>query len=177
MTSGSKALLVIVAAAALFVGMVIGSADVESVTEASPVLSAKLIQVDDQLNEVPGQTPSKDLKELTLVNFWASWCAPCRKEMPVFQTMVERHADDGFQVIGIAIDSPDKTRSMLDSMGIRYPIYYAEQTGMLLMEKVGNAEGFLPYSLLLDKQGKVLEQRLGTVHEKDIVAWVEQYLR
>lgn len=176
LTPSSKALLLIVAIAALSVGVVIGSADIDPVTEASPVLTAKLIQVDDEFNEINGQSPSKDLKKLTLINFWASWCAPCRKEMPVFQTMVDVYANQGFQVVGIAIDTPDKTRSMLDSMGIRYPIYYAEQTGMLLMEKVGNAEGFLPYSVLVDSNGKVLEQKLGTVHEGDIVTWVEQYL-
>jgi peroxiredoxin len=91
--------------------------------------------------------------------------------------MLQSNAALGFQVIGIAIDSPEKAQPMLDSMGITYPILYAEQTGMLLMEASGNPQGLLPYSLLLDSKGRVLEQRLGKIHEQDISIWIEQYLK
>ncbi|NNC99867.1 MAG: TlpA family protein disulfide reductase, partial [Gammaproteobacteria bacterium] len=113
---------------------------------------------------------------LTLVNFWASWCAPCRQEMPVFEAMVRSAGQRGFQVIGVAIDSPEKAQPMLDSMDISYPILYAEQTGIELMAAVGNPQGLLPYSLLLNQQGEVLEQVLGRIHEEDIVDWLQEYL-
>jgi hypothetical protein len=61
-------------------------------------------------------------------------------------------------------------------MGISYPILYAEQSGMLLMEKVGNPQGFLPYSLLIDQHGQIVERVLGIVHQQDLQRWVEEYL-
>jgi len=110
--------------------------------------------------------------KITLVNFWASWCAPCREEMPLFEAMYQRAKSKGFEVVGIAIDSPDNAKPMLDSMGISYPILYAQQTGMTVMESAGNPQGLLPYTLLLDENGEVIDQILGLVHEKDIIAWL-----
>ena len=65
---------------------------------------------------------------------------------------------------------------MLDSMDISYPILYAETTGSSIMESVGNPQGLLPYSLLLDKNGNLLEQVLGQIHEQQIVDWLAKYL-
>ena len=124
-------------------------------------------------------TVGDQLGELTLVNFWASWCAPCRHEMPIFETMYRQakasdSSQSGFQILGIAIDSEDKAQPFLDSMDITYPILYAEKTGYELMDSVGNQQGLLPYSILLDKDGKVLEQILGRINEQQIAGWLEQ---
>jgi len=121
------------------------------------------------------------LGELTLVNFWASWCAPRRHEMPIFETMYRQAKasgsnQSGFQILGIAIDSQNKAQPFLDSMDITYPILYAEKTGYMLMESVGNQQGLLPYSILLDKDGKVIEQILGRIDEQQITNWLEVYL-
>ncbi len=158
--------------AAFVAGIVINTASVEPVSQAESLLQAKL--------QIAGSDSTKsirsDLGKVTLVNFWASWCTPCRKEMPIFETMRQQFRSKGFQVIGVAIDSPSKTAAMLDSMGITYPIYYAENSGMLLMESLGNEEGFLPYSLLIRNDGEVLEQSVGIIDETDIVGWIEAYL-
>ena len=121
-------------------------------------------------------TVKDSLGELTLVNFWASWCAPCREEMPVFENLYRQASTDGFTIIGIALDTPEKAQPMLDSMDISYPILYAETTGSSIMESVGNPQGLLPYSLLLDKNGNLLEQVLGQIHEQQIVDWLAKYL-
>ena len=121
-------------------------------------------------------TVEDSLGELTLVNFWASWCAPCREEMPVFENLYRQASTDGFTIIGIALDTPEKAQPMLDSMDISYPILYAETTGSSIMESVGNPQGLLPYSLLLDKNGNLLEQVLGQIHEQQIVDWLAKYL-
>jgi len=144
-------------------------------TNEKDLLSARLIGSDGPL--IVGD----QLGELTLVNFWASWCAPCRHEMPIFETMY-RHAKasdsshSGFQILGIAIDSRDKAQPFLDSMDITYPILYAEKTGYVLMESVGNQQGLLPYSILLDKDGKIIEKILGRINEQQIAGWLESYL-
>ena len=173
MNKNSKALLLIIAISAFAVGFIVNSAQPESVIDSRPLLTARLLAEPTHDGNV---AVGDHLEKLTLINFWASWCKPCREEMPIFQAMVQSNASLGFQVIGIAIDSPDKAQPMLDSMGITYPILYAEQTGMVLMEASGNPQGFLPYSLLINSEGEVLEQALGAIHEQDIASWIEQYL-
>lgn len=173
MNTSSKALLLIIAIGAFAIGVIVNSAQLDGDVDSQALLTAQLISDPVSNNS---EAVSEHLKELTLVNFWASWCAPCREEMPVFQAMVQSNTALGFQVIGIAIDSPEKAQPMLDSMGITYPILYAEQSGMQLMEASGNPQGLLPYSLLLNSKGKVLEQILGRIHEQDIANWIELYL-
>lgn len=176
MTANNKVLLILIALTAFAAGIMIksqsNSGTINNALRVDDLLRAKLLVAE---SDVPTSIQSQ-LGEITLVNFWASWCSPCREEMPIFETMVRQFKARGFQVIGVAIDSPDKTRAMLDSMDITYPIFYAEQTGMLLMDGAGNPDGYLPYSLLLDRAGNVLDQRLGRIHEGDISAWIEEYL-
>ena len=177
MTASSKALLVIVALVALGVGVGAGllsnSARLSDQVDVQVLIDASLAT---GLSDGSAVVVSSQLGKLTLVNFWASWCAPCREEMPVFQAAYQQAAHAGLQIIGIAIDSVDKAQPMLDSMGISYPILYAEKSGMRLMEKTGNPQGFLPYSLLIDQHGQVVERVLGTVHQQDLQQWIEEYL-
>jgi len=96
--------------------------------------------------------------------------------MPLFETMYRLHQKDGFTVVGVAIDNPSRSQPFLDSMDISYPILYAEKTGMQLLEKTGNAQGLLPYSLLLDKNGMVVDQVLGKIDESQIRTWLAAHL-
>ena len=171
MSASTKVLIIIIAAIAFGVGVSVNSASVSDEINIEALLSAKL-----QVKDTNTASASEYLGEITLINFWASWCAPCRHEMPIFETMFLQSKSKGFQVIGIAIDSPEKTQAMLDSMDISYPILYAEQTGMELMELTGNPQGLLPYSLLIDKNGVVLQQVLGRISADDIASWIEEYL-
>lgn len=173
MSASTKLLLLFTAGVAFAVGWLMNTATVETEVDTAVLLHAELIESHE--GETSTTRVVDKLKSLTLVNFWASWCAPCREEMPMFEAIYRERAQDGFQLVGIAIDSPEMTQPMLDSMAITYPILYAEKTGMRVMESVGNPNGLLPYSLLLDASGKLLEQKLGTVHSADIVRWLETY--
>lgn len=170
MSANTKFLIVLIAVAAFAIGAMMNSPRIEGQVDSTPLLQAKL------LNETGSDSVSNHLKPLTLVNFWASWCTPCRQEMPIFENFFRNHHASGFTVVGVAIDSPEKTREMLDSMDITYPILYAEKTGMQLMDAVGNPDGFLPYSLLIDQDGKVIEQVLGRIHEQQIADWISNHL-
>jgi len=179
MSAQNKALLIIVAIVAFVIGATLNKARISDQTESNVLLNAQLIVVDptspDIENTLTGSI-NDSIGKLTLVNFWASWCAPCRDEMPIFETMYRQSKELGFVVIGVAIDSPNKAQPMLDSMDITYPILYAEQSGMEIMASTGNPQGLLPYSLLLDEDGVIIEQVLGKIDEQQIAIWLTKHL-
>lgn len=174
MKAVNKVFIILVAAIALVLGWLLNSARLSNEFDSDVFLQAELLQKTGADNGESVKIRDQ-LGALNLVNFWASWCSPCRTEMPVFEAMYRQHKSTGFQIIGVAIDRPAKAIPMLDSMDITYPILYAEQTGMQLMSALGNPDGYLPYTLLLDKNGKVLAQKLGVIHEQEITQWLKEY--
>jgi thiol-disulfide isomerase/thioredoxin len=130
-----------------------------------------------EMQDVRGnvQPISSYLKELNLINFWATWCAPCREEMPLFDAVYQVHSEQGFQVIGIAIDDLEPVDTFVQELGIRYPIVLAGEHGWDLLETTGNPMNLLPYTILIDRQGKVLEQKLGIIKEDEINKWIQKY--
>ena len=114
--------------------------------------------------------------ELNLINFWATWCAPCRHEMPVFEALYQQHKDQGFSVIGLTIDDPEPAEAFLQSVGVTYPAPILGDQGWELLGTFGNKQGLLPYSILTDKQGVVLERKLGEIDADLLSEWIEKYL-
>ncbi len=176
MSAKNKLLLLFSAIVAFVIGVAMNSARLSDDIDIQAMLNAELLQGDESQSIA---TISNSLGQLTLVNFWASWCPPCKDEMPIFETMYRQFKGDesnAFVIIGVAIDSPDKAQPLLDSMDITYPILYAEQTGMQIMETAGNPQGLMPYSLLLNEEGKIVDRVLGKIDEQQITTWIEQYL-
>lgn len=176
MTNQNKVLLFFMAIVSFTVGITLNTSRTEPVSEAAALLSAQLETSDSRTGTSGIGSVENQLGKLTLVNFWATWCSPCREEMPLFETMYRLHQKTGFKVVGVAIDHPSRSQPFLDSMDITYPILYAEKTGMQLLEKTGNAQGLLPYSLLLDQNGNVIDQVLGRINEAQISAWLNAHL-
>lgn len=115
--------------------------------------------------------------ELNLINFWATWCAPCRHEMPIFETFYQQHKAQGFSVIGLTLDDPEPAETFLQSVGVTYPALMMGDTGWQLLGDFGNQRGLLPYSILTDKQGVVLESKLGEIDAELLSVWMEKYLK
>ncbi len=176
MTNQNKVLVLFIAIVAFTIGVALNTSRTAPVSEAAALLSAQLETSDARTGSSGEASVESQLGNLTLVNFWATWCSPCREEMPLFETMYRLHQKDGFTVVGIAIDTPSRSQPFLDSMDISYPILYAEKTGMQLLEKTGNPQGLLPYSLLLDQDGNVLDQVLGKIDEAQIRTWLNAHL-
>lgn len=104
---------------------------------------------------------SRSIKEwdgkVLMINFWATWCPPCRKEIPAFIELQEAYKDKGFVVIGVAIDTKDNVIDFVDPMGVNYPILIGNENGISLAKAYGNRHGALPYTVFVDRSGKITE--------------------
>jgi thiol-disulfide isomerase/thioredoxin len=115
---------------------------------------------------------SADLRgKVVLIDFWATWCGPCKKEMPGYQKLADRHGAQGFAVIGFKLDimaDTEEPRAFARRLGIHYPLAVA--TGEI-KRKFGGIEG-LPTTLLYDRQGILRQKIIGfeytDVIEKDL---------
>jgi thiol-disulfide isomerase/thioredoxin len=106
-----------------------------------------------------------------LLNFWATWCAPCIEEMPMLDAFYRQHTAKGFQVLGIAIDQPSSVRKFLEHTKVTFPIGLAGFAGTELTKSLGNMAGALPFSVLFDREGKVVQRKMGKLTEADLQAW------
>jgi thiol-disulfide isomerase/thioredoxin len=103
--------------------------------------------------------------QVLVVNFWATWCAPCREEIPVFVRLQDRHGPRGLQFVGVAFDQPDKVAEFAREFRINYPLVLGGIDTMELMREAGNRAGVLPYTLVIDRQGKVVSREPGGLKE------------
>ncbi len=104
--------------------------------------------------------------KVLMINFWASWCPPCRKEIPDFIRLQENYRDKGLVVVGIALDQKQAVMDFIDPMDINYPILLGEDLGIDLTKAYGNRLGVLPYTVIVDRSGKIIHRkRTGLTYE------------
>ena len=106
-----------------------------------------------------------------IVNFWATWCAPCRREIPLLLELQREHGAEGFQVIGIAADFRDKVLAYADEMSIDYPLLIGEQEVLDAAAAFGVEAVGLPFTVFSDRKGRVVTAHLGelTAPQADII--------
>jgi len=104
--------------------------------------------------------------KVVVLNFWATWCAPCREEMPGFSRLQERWRDRGIRFVGVSDEERAKVDRFADGIGIAYPLWTGDAEVMGLSKRLGNRLGVLPHTVLLDGDGRVLESRIGIYPEK-----------
>lgn len=107
-------------------------------------------------------------------NFWATWCAPCREEMPLLQETRRKYGPKGVEVVGIGIDQAAKIRQFAAEFGISYPLLVAESGGIDLMRKLGNGEGALPFTVITDRHGAITYRRLGILRREELQATLDR---
>ncbi len=99
-----------------------------------------------------------------VINFWATWCAPCRKEMPLLQALHSEWADRGMSVIGIAVDYRDKVLEYADRLKIAYPLLIGEQDALDVAAKFGVDSPVFPFTVFTDRRGEVVALFIGELH-------------
>lgn len=98
---------------------------------------------------------------VTVVNFWATWCGPCRAEMPAFERLNQRWSGRGVRFVGLS-DEPGELASRFGrELGVAYPLWTGTDQVAELSRRLGNRLGVLPHTVILDPRGTVLEQRVG----------------
>ena len=98
--------------------------------------------------------------QLVVLNFWATWCPPCLKEIPAFVSLQQRLGARGLQFVGIALDQVEAVKPFVAEHGLNYPILFGDQDVARMMTALGNPVGGLPYTVVVGRDGKVL-----TVHQ------------
>ena len=133
---------------------------------------------DFRLQDLSGQprTLADWQGKLVLLNFWATWCPPCRAEIPLFLDVQRRYAGRGLQIVGISVDHPEAVTRFWQEMAIDYPLLLADETTYELMSSYGNRQGGLPYSVLIGPDGRIVATKLGPYHRRELEPLIEQYL-
>ena len=109
-----------------------------------------------------------------LLNFWATWCAPCVRELPLIDRFQREHQARGWQVVGLAVDNLDPVREFLTKVPVGFGIGMAGAEGVELSRRFGNSSGALPFSVVFDRRGTVLQRKLGVIVPDDLTRWVAQ---
>jgi len=106
--------------------------------------------------------------KVLVVNFWASWCPPCVEEMPALDKIAQEYVGKNVLIVGIGIDSPSNIREFLQKTPISYPIVIGGLEGSNLAKQMGNTQGALPYTVIINPQGKSIYTKLGKISEDEL---------
>ncbi|MEA3191816.1 MAG: hypothetical protein QOD26_149 [Betaproteobacteria bacterium] len=157
------------ASAALGAGALVGALGIQSASGAAKLLASSFPDLSGRprwLSDWQGR--------VVLFNFWATWCTPCREEMPVLDAVAQKY---GFSAVGIGIDSVSKIRDFVANYALRYEMLVAGAEAVQLMKDLGNPSGGLPFSLLLDRSGRLSSRKLGAFDRRELEGMVTPLLR
>ena len=135
--------------------------------------------VDFSWNEDANEKKLSDYKgKVIVLNFWATWCGPCRKEIPALSEIANVYKDKDFQMIGISVDqNPQALVNFLKSNSISYKVLH-EAGGLLdkYMTIAGQDQGVIPQTYVIDKNGKVVETIVGSRSKQDFMNIINKYM-
>ena len=112
--------------------------------------------------------------QVVVLNFWASWCVPCIKEMPMLEKFQHEHAGDGVQVVGVAMEQPQSAATFMKRMAVDYPILVGIDADPVPTTVFGDTAGLLPYTVLIGRDGRILEIRLGPLDPAKLADWLDE---
>ena len=113
---------------------------------------------------------------MLVVNFWATWCEPCRREIPLLNELQAEYGERGVQVIGVAIDEAAEVRAFLESLPVSYPIVVGEQEAVDALAGFGAEMTVLPYTAFVRRDGKIEALHAGEIKRDQATALIEKLL-
>jgi len=114
--------------------------------------------------------------KLLIINFWATWCAPCREEMPALNRLHLKYSPKGLQIVGIAADNAYKVSQFANEIGISYPLLADPLSAAELSRRLGNRFGLLPHTVVVAPDGKRILAKLGAINEQEFEAIIQENL-
>ena len=114
--------------------------------------------------------------KVLVVNFWATWCVPCRDEMPEFVKAQREFGDRGLHFVGIAVDDVGKVKDFAAELGLNYPALIGGYGAIELSKSLGNRIGALPYTLFIDRAGRISRAHLGPLKPAELRAIIGQLI-
>lgn len=148
------------------VSSALGWSGVSGMAYAQPDAASALYQRSFRTLDGQDTAFSSYLGRPVVVNFWATWCPPCVKEMPDLDTLQQQHPHIAF--VGLAVDTLVNVRKFITRIQVTYPLLMAGHEGIDLMKSLGNTRGGLPYTLVLDAQGQIQQQILGPIKPAEL---------
>lgn len=114
--------------------------------------------------------------KVVVLNFWATWCAPCREEMPEFVRLQTELSDKGVQFVGVAIDESEAVQEFLKETPVNYPILLGDERAAAWAESLGNRLNVLPFSAVFDRGGQLVDAHTGPFSREQITKVLEPLL-
>ena len=163
--AGRRWLVVAAAVVALAFGAWVARALLDSGgnRDAGTLLAVALPDLEGRQQQL-GQWKGK----LLVVNFWATWCAPCREEMPMFVEAQKAYGDKGLQFVGVAVDEAAKVRQFAEQIGLNYPALIGGYGAMELSRTLGNSLMALPFTVVVGRDGQVMMTHLGPIKREQL---------
>jgi thiol-disulfide isomerase/thioredoxin len=151
-------------------------------TKAPPEATAAAATTTEQSASVPEVLPDFTLADMegqprsirswegksVIVNFWATWCAPCRREIPLLKKIQAQHGGEGFQIVGVAVDFREDVLKYAKEIGIDYPVLIGEQDGLDAVNKFGQGSLGFPFTVFTDNQQRIVMFHLGEIHPEQV---------
>ncbi len=134
-----------------------------SLSLGAPALEFELPKLDGGI-----ASPARLRGRVVLINFWAPWCEPCVREIPMFKALRAEYGDERLEILGVALDEPDDVRDYVGKAAVDYPIALADMADFALMRAYGNDRDALPFSVLIDAEGRLRARKLGEYHEAEL---------
>jgi thiol-disulfide isomerase/thioredoxin len=161
-----------VAVAAAAAGATAGAVLLQSRSGAAKLLSANFLDLDGRTRRL------RDWQGTALLcNFWATWCAPCREEIPVLVAAKQQGLPERCEIVGIGIDQAANVRDFAEKYKMRYPLLLGDSASIDLLRELGNRAGALPYTVALDRTGAVVWRHLGAVKEPELRKVLDSFRR